>query len=248
MAVEGGSGKNGRKNELPLDARLSMILIREIIADHYPPGSRLREQEIAARHGVSRASVREALRNVAYAGFVEIEPWRGAKVAEVSRSALLDIFRLLEETYGRCAYWAAERCPETALTKLDEMLAQLEDGVDHGLSQVEKDGQSFAIGRFIGSISGSDLAYSMLVQVGNLAIWQQRLHFAGAPPHVEEQSRSAHRLMISAIKARESEIAEASARMIVMITRRQLEADAAPQGGVRAKSDNKPKKTKTIPD
>lgn len=245
MSDEGGSAKSGRKSELPLDARLSLILIREIIANHYPPGSRLREQEIAARHGVSRASVREALRNVAYAGFVEIEPWRGAKVAEVSRSELLDIFSLLEETYGRCAYWAAERCPERAFPRLDAMLAHLEDAVGRGLSQAEKDTRSFAIGQFVGSNSGSDLAYRMLVQVGNLAIWQQRLLLESAP-HVEEQSRSAHHLMVSAIKAREPEIAEASARMIVMITRRQLEAGGAP--ATRQKLDNKRKKTKVPSD
>lgn len=245
MADEGGSAKNGRKSELPLDARLSLILIREIIANRYPPGSRLREQEIAARHGVSRASVREALRNVAYAGFVEIEPWRGAKVAEVSRSELLDIFSLLEETYGRCAYWAAERCPESAFARLDTMMAYLEDAVGSGASQAEKDTRSFAIGQFVGSHSGSRLAYRMLVQVGNLAIWQQRLLFEGAP-HVDEQSRSAHHLMVSAIKAREPEIAEAGARMIVMITRRQLEAGAAP-GVARAKLDNRRRKAGPAP-
>jgi DNA-binding GntR family transcriptional regulator len=239
MADRSESVTNGRRSELPLDARLSLILIREIIANHYPPGSRLREQEIAARHGVSRASVREALRNVAYAGFVEIEPWRGAKVAEVSRSELLDIFSLLEETYGRCAYWAAERCPESAFARLDELMAHLEDAVGRGLSQAEKDTRSFAIGQFVGANSGSDLAYRMLVQVGNLAIWQQRLLLEGGP-HVEEQSRAAHHLLVSAIKAREPEIAEASARMIVMITRRQLEAAAAP-GVTRAKLNNKRK-------
>lgn len=237
----GARNGNGRKSELPLDARLSLTLIREIIANMHPPGSRLREQEIAARHGVSRASVREALRNVAYAGFVEIEPWRGAKVAEVSRSELLDIFSLLEETYGRCAYWAAQRCPETAFARLDELMAHLEEAVGAGFSQAEKDTRSFAIGQFVGANSGSDLAYRMLVQVGNLAIWQQRLLLQTAL-HVEEQSRSAHRLMVSGIKAREPEIAEASARMIVMITRRQLEASPPPAS--RTKPDNKGRKGK----
>jgi DNA-binding GntR family transcriptional regulator len=245
MVDDAGAARNGRKSDLTLDARLSLTLIREIIANRYPPGARLREQEIAARHGVSRASVREALRNVAYAGFVEIEPWRGAKVAEVSRSELLDIFSLLEETYGRCAYWAAERCPESAFARLDEMMADLEDAVRRGLSQAEKDNRSFAIGQFIGSNAGSDLAYRMLVQVGNLAIWQQRLLLENAP-HVEVQSRSAHHLMISAIKAREPEIAEAGARMIVMITRRQLEVGTAPRTA-RTKPDNRRKKAASPP-
>lgn len=242
MVDESAGARNGRKSELPLDARLSLTLIREIIANMHPPGSRLREQEIAARHGVSRASVREALRNVAYAGFVEIEPWRGAKVAEVSRSELLDIFSLLEETYGRCAHWAAQRCPESDFARLDELMAQLEEAARSGASQAEKDTKSFAIGQFVGAKSGSDLAYRMLVQVGNLAIWQQRLLLESSP-HVVEQSRAAHHLLISAIKAREPEIAEASARMIVMITRRQLEASPPP--AATAKPDNKRRKAKS---
>ena len=243
MVDESARARNGRKSELPLDARLSLILIREIIANMHPPGSRLREQEIAARHGVSRASVREALRNVAYAGFVEIEPWKGAKVAEVSRSELLDIFSLLEETYGRCAHWAAQRCPESAFARLDDLMAQLEEAARSGASQAEKDTKSFAIGQFVGAKSGSDLAYRMLVQVGNLAIWQQRLLLESSP-HVVEQSRAAHHLLISAIKAREPEIAEASARMIVMITRRQLEASPPPVAP--AKADNKRRKAKPV--
>lgn len=245
MADEAAGARNGRKSELPLDARLSLTLIREIIANMHPPGSRLREQEIAARHGVSRASVREALRNVAYAGFVEIEPWRGAKVAEVSRSELLDIFSLLEETYGRCAFWAAQRCPESAFARLDELMEHLEEAAVVGASQAEKDTRSFAIGQFVGANSGSDLAYRMLVQVGNLAIWQQRL-LLDSTPHVVDQSRSAHRLMVSAIKAREPEIAEAGARMIVMITRRQLEASAP--AAPRVKPDNKRRKAAPKPD
>lgn len=246
MIDKAETARNGRKSDLTLDARLSLILIREIIANRYPPGARLREQEIAARHGVSRASVREALRNVAYAGFVEIEPWRGAKVAEVSRSELLDIFSLLEETYGRCAYWAAQRCPDSAFGQLDKRMDALEDAARRGASQAEKDTLSFAVGQFVGRQSGSQLAYRMLVQVGNLAIWQQRLLLTGSD-HAIEQSRAAHAVMVSAIKAREPEIAEAGARMIVMITRRQLESTPV-LTPVTSLSDKKPRKTKATPD
>lgn len=246
MVDEAGAARNGRKSDLTLDARLSLTLIREIIANRYPPGARLREQEIAARHGVSRASVREALRNVAYAGFVEIEPWRGAKVAEVSRSELLDIFSLLEETYGRCAYWAAQRCADSAFGQLDKLMGALDDAASRGASQAEKDTLSFAVGQFVGRHSGSQLAYRMLVQVGNLAIWQQRLLLTGSD-HAIEQSRAVHAVLVSAIKAREPEIAEASARMIVMITRRQLESPPVPTPTPRL-SDKRSRKPKVSSD
>jgi DNA-binding GntR family transcriptional regulator len=222
------SAKPARKSDLPLDARLSNTLVREIIDNHYPPGSWLREQEISARHGVSRASVREALRNVAYAGFVDIQPWRGAQVAQISKGDLLDIFSLLEQTYARCAAWAAERFPESALVRLDEMMVQVEDAVAKRSPNYDLDTLSFGIGQLVGRNSGSRLAYRMLVQVGNLALWQQRILLPGSD-HTAQQSLSAHRVLASAIKAREPEIAEAAARMIVMITRRSLaERDFGP--------------------
>lgn len=236
------ASKQTRKSDLPLDARLSNTLVREIIANHYPPGSWLREQEISARHGVSRASVREALRNVAYAGFVDIQPWRGAQVAQISKGDLLDIFSLLEQTYARCAAWAAERFPESAFPRLDELMSQVEGAVAKHSPKYDQDTLSFAIGQLIGRNSGSRLAYRMLVQVGNLALWQQRILLPGSD-HTAQQSVCAHRVLVSAIKAREPEIAEAAARMIVMITRRSLaERDLGP---AREAHDPKPKRRRT---
>ena len=228
-----GPARKTRKSDLPLDARLSRLLIREIIANRFPPGSWLREQEIAARHKVSRASVREALRNVAYAGFVEIEPWRGARVAQVTRSELLDIFSLLEQTYGKCAYWAAERFPPSEFRRLDDMILTMEAAVRDRAPKDDQDTLAFGIGQVVGRNSGSRLAYRMLVQVGNLALWQQRILHPGTE-HTAEQSIAAHRVMVSAIKAGEPEIAEAAARMIVMITRRTLETDTVAEAAVIA--------------
>jgi DNA-binding FadR family transcriptional regulator len=75
----------------------------------------------------------------------------------------------------------------------------------------------------VGRHSGSQLAYRLLVQVGNLALWQQRVLSPGNP-HTTEQSLNAHRILVSAIRAREAEVAESAARMIVIITRNTLEA------------------------
>lgn len=210
------------RGSLPLDARLSQLLIREIIAGDYPPGSWIREQEVSARLKVSRASVREALRNVAYAGFVEIQPWRGAQVAQISRDELLDIFSLLAETYAKCAYWAADRFPVDHIPELWRLIDTAARAVQGRHDPKEHFDASFALGQLIGRYSGSRLAYRMLVQVGNLALWQQSLLVPGSD-HSYEQSLSAHRVLVSAIEAHEADIAESAARMIVMITRRSLE-------------------------
>lgn len=210
-----------RKSDQTLDARLSETLIREIIDNHYPPGAWLREQEVSARHGVSRASVREALRSVARAGFVEMQPWRGAQVVSVGSEELLDIFSLLEEMYAQCARLSAQRFPERLNSRLDGMLEAIEAAVARDAGRAELYALSFGLGQLVGRYSGSVLAYRMLTQVGNLALWQQRLLQPGTSQS-EQQSLSAHRILVSAVKDRHPEIAAAAARMIVMITRRSL--------------------------
>ncbi|WP_016910118.1 GntR family transcriptional regulator [Streptomyces xiaopingdaonensis] len=90
----------------------------EIIAGALPPGSRLTEDLLARRYGVSRVPVREALRTLDSEGFVTIRPHAGAFVAELtSREAadLLDV-RLLLEPLG--AARAAHRRTEAHLRVL----------------------------------------------------------------------------------------------------------------------------------
>ena len=86
--------------KLPLDVAIANRLIRDIIALRYPPGSWLREQEIAERFGVSRYPVREALRHVTKQGYLEMHPWRGAQLVELSEDTTVHIFDMLEALYG----------------------------------------------------------------------------------------------------------------------------------------------------
>jgi len=204
------AGRPARKSAQTLDARLSETLIREIIENKYAPGDWLREQEISDRHGVSRASVREALRNVARAGFVEMQPWRGAQVTQVGLDELIEIFVLLEDVYAQ-----------------EAQMAELDAALKAGASKAELCSKSFELGRFIGRHCGSRMSYRMLIQVGSLALWQQLLLTPGTPLAVE-QSAHAHNILVSAIKTREGEVAAAAARLTTLITRSSLIAENGP--------------------
>ncbi len=85
---------------------------------------------------------------------------------------------------------------------------------------------SFRFGRTIGRQAHNDLAYRQFVQVGNLALWHQRLLTPGTA-RSEAQSLCAHRVLASAIEGDQPEIAEQAARLVVMITRRELVASDA---------------------
>ena len=68
----------------------------DIVTLKLPPGQPLRESQIAARQGVSRTPVREALRRLSYEGLVQIVANSGAIVTEVSLRDFLEITRVRE--------------------------------------------------------------------------------------------------------------------------------------------------------
>lgn len=65
-----------------------------------PPGGALRQEELAARFGVSRIPVREALRRLEAEGLVIVHPNRGAYVTQLSAAQVREIYdlRLLIES------------------------------------------------------------------------------------------------------------------------------------------------------
>jgi DNA-binding GntR family transcriptional regulator len=91
-----------------------------IVENRIQPGERVPELEIAARLGVSRTPIREALKVLAAEGLVEMQPLRGAIVRGFSAKDAQDMLRviaLLEEFAGReaCGAPAADIAAVQAL-------------------------------------------------------------------------------------------------------------------------------------
>jgi DNA-binding GntR family transcriptional regulator len=90
----------------------------------FSPGSRLDETALAARFGVSRTPVREALQQLAAAGLIEIRPRRGATVAMASPERLYEMFEVMAELEAMCARLAARRVSAEGLSTLKEAQAR----------------------------------------------------------------------------------------------------------------------------
>ena len=67
-----------------LPSQIAVRIGRAIVDGAFQPGQKLREVDLARSFGVSRASVREALRMVESEGLVTILPQRGAQVTALS--------------------------------------------------------------------------------------------------------------------------------------------------------------------
>jgi DNA-binding GntR family transcriptional regulator len=69
--------------------------VREgLLRGDYPPGTWLRQDELAAELGVSKIPVREALQRLAAASLVTFEPNRGAMIRPVTAADAEEIFAL----------------------------------------------------------------------------------------------------------------------------------------------------------
>ena len=84
------------------------------------PGERLDEQTLAARFGVSRTPIREALMQLASAGLVELQPRRGAFVASLSLREVIERFEVMAALEGACGALAARRLTDEERARLLE--------------------------------------------------------------------------------------------------------------------------------
>ncbi|WP_018263676.1 GntR family transcriptional regulator [Methylobacterium sp. WSM2598] len=89
--------------------RLKQTIEDEIVDGVLPPGARLDEVQLAARFGVSRTPIREALLQLAATGLIEVKPRRGAVVSTPDPARLLEMFETMAELEASCARLAARR-------------------------------------------------------------------------------------------------------------------------------------------
>ena len=92
-----------------LGDRVYRTLRDEIVFLDLPPGTPVREVDVATRLGVGRTPVREALQRLAMNYLVEIMPGRGAFVAPISLPDLVKISEIRLNLEGFAAASAAER-------------------------------------------------------------------------------------------------------------------------------------------
>ncbi|WP_180970690.1 GntR family transcriptional regulator [Burkholderia sp. WAC0059] len=91
-----------------LASKIQAQLGEDIISGKYAPGTRLDERSLAETLGVSRTPVREALRQLATRGLVQLEPMRGAVVSSIGLKEVADLLNASSELEALCARISAE--------------------------------------------------------------------------------------------------------------------------------------------
>ncbi|MBS7539939.1 GntR family transcriptional regulator [Ancylobacter lacus] len=104
----------------------------EITRGLLPPGTTLDETALAARFGVSRTPVREAIRELAASGLVDTRPHRGAVVARPSVERLQSMFDVMAELEALCAGLCAVKITPAERRALEALHAEMGDLMRQG--------------------------------------------------------------------------------------------------------------------
>ena len=196
---------------LPLDDSFKVnrnpVTLREIVLDKLRtaimnfqllPGDRLVERDLCDRLGVSRTSVREALRHLESEGLVEFADAKGPRVAIITLEDACDIYELRCALEGLIVQLFTVRAKARDIKALEKALAVNRQSLEEGeLQQVLDSVQGFYDVLLEGS--GNHIAATQLRQL------QARISYLRATSVSQENRRGASNAemerMVEAIKS-----------------------------------------------
>ena len=115
-----------------LSAQVKDRILQWILEGELAPGSRIVETRVARRLGTSQAPVREALRDLASLGFVEIRPYQGSRVRQPSPGELREAIVVRAELEALAGRLAATRMTDECLERLESLMAGMAESADRG--------------------------------------------------------------------------------------------------------------------
>ena len=197
-----------------LPAQIAVRIGQAIVENEFTPGQKLREIDLAAAFGVSRASVREALRIVEHEGLVTILPQRGAQVTTLSADEVQDIFDIRAHLMGLACERLVAALPRTGRTELERLYADLERSFDDAEAYARA---SLAISEFCVRNAGSKRLADLILSFGRQTARYTRLSLSTAERR--QQSYTMWRDLVDALVNRKPAAAERHARALVHGTR-----------------------------
>lgn len=181
-------------------------LRRMIESGELPPGTFLRQRDVAEMLGVSATPVREAFRRLEGEGFIIIEPHRASVVVRSEDSRLLENAQIRAALEGLGSAMAASRITETEIEELEALNRRIAGGTD--AEAVRDANRQFHFRVY--EITGSPV---LLAQINLL--WRM----IGNGPHVQrspQTSAQQHEAIIEALRSHDPEKAEAETRRHIL--------------------------------
>jgi DNA-binding GntR family transcriptional regulator len=198
-------------------------LRRAIVEGEIAPGSKISEPEMAARFGISRGPLREAMRQLESTNLVERRPNLGARVVTLTSEQLIEIYVLREALEGMAARLAAEHMADEAIEELKDLLARhrREVASEYWQAYFQKEGDMDFHYRIVHG-SGNQRLIGILCDDLYYLARMYRCQFGMGSDRARDALKE-HALIVDAIAERDGELAELLMRRHIRASRRGAE-------------------------
>lgn len=116
----------GSESELATSHRIAAALKEDILAGKFPPGVRLRQEDIAEQFGASRSPVREALRMLEADGLVKLVAHTGAWIAQLSLAECEEMYQIRERIEPLLLRLSIPHLTKTKIDQLADLAKKME--------------------------------------------------------------------------------------------------------------------------
>jgi DNA-binding GntR family transcriptional regulator len=107
-------------------------LRNEIVTGELPPGTLIKDAELAARLGVSITPVREAIAQLSVEGLIDIAPNRTRHVTKVTQKNALELIDVMSVLASAGFEWGVENLTATHLDLLHQRQKEFSEGLAAG--------------------------------------------------------------------------------------------------------------------
>jgi DNA-binding GntR family transcriptional regulator len=200
-------------------ARVAERVRTAIITGEWPPGARIRQEELSAQFGASRVPVRQALQLLEQEGLVTIVANSGAWVTRLSLAECEEVYRMRERLEPLLLGMSAPGLDDAALEELSELAARI--------SAAESDTDAFLAldTRFhLLSYRAAHTAHlgDLVQRLWNITAPYRRAYVSTWTVEARRIAHEEHHLMVAALRDGDPEEAERVLAAHIRRTRRQL--------------------------
>lgn len=120
----------GAKGDPATSHRIAANLKEEILSGKYPPGTRIRQEDIAEESGASRSPVREALRMLEADGLVTLVANTGAWISQLSLAECEEMYQIRERVEPLLLRSSMPNLTDNDLERLASLVRRMEENQD----------------------------------------------------------------------------------------------------------------------
>lgn len=110
----------------PTARRIADALRHDILSGVLVPGTRIRQEDYSTHFGASRIPVREALKALQSEGLLVLQANRGAWVAHMNQAQCLEIYKIRERIEPLALSESTQRMPSATMDVLEELVDRME--------------------------------------------------------------------------------------------------------------------------